>query len=231
MMNVMDHRMHEIKTHLETLTTNELIKMADVQGIFIPANLERAFIIQELLEADTELNLEEQDAASANFIDHNQTFELAPLPKQYNVNYLEVLLRDPVWAFVYWEINSLDRKAYESSPDFKGYVLYVAPLPSEGKQPIAEPFTVSVGNHDNSWRIYLQPETASFQVKLCVNRGETKETIISSREIRVPHVLDPSDERVRNIPKYPVLSLSGIEEFEILRNVDRVTRVHRFYEN
>jgi hypothetical protein len=227
----MDHHFRNIKTHLETLTTNELIKMADAMGIFIPLDLERSFIIQELLEAGVELNTEEPQRVSEDSSDAIQTFEFAPLPKQYNVNYLEVLLRDPLWAFVYWEINSLSRKTYESFSDFKGFILHVEPLPFKGEKSLIEPFSISVGSTDTFWGIYIQPEMKLFQVKLCAKRGERKEMIVSSREINVPQPLDPGNEKVRNCSKYPMLGLSGIEEFEIIHNIDKTPRVHRFSEN
>jgi hypothetical protein len=228
----MNHHTHEIKTYLETLTTAELLKMADTMGIDVPPDLERIFIIQELLEADADFDIEEHSADSEITTGgHIRALELVPLPKQYNVNYLEVLLRDPLWAFVYWEINSIGKKAYESSPGFKEYVLHVIPLPVNGGSSSIEPFTISVSNDDNSWRIYLPPDTKLFQVKLCASRGESNEVIISSKEIAVPQVLNPDDKSVKNIPKYPILSLSGIEEFEILRNIDKVPRTHRFLED
>jgi uncharacterized protein (DUF2249 family) len=230
MMNDMDRYAHEIKSHLETLTTNELITMADSMDIFIPPDLERTFIILELLEAGVDLELENSHDP-AKLSDQVQEPELASVPKRYNMNYLEVLLRDPLWAFAYWEINSIDRIAYESSPDFKGYVLHVTPLSCKDAPVTTEPFSITVGNTDTSWGIYIQPDIKLFDVKLCADRGETKEVIISSNQIHVPQALDPTDETVRNIPKYPILSLSGIEEFEILRNVDRVARVRRFGES
>jgi hypothetical protein len=227
----MDHHMHNIKTHLETLTTNELVKMAETMGIDIPPDLERIFIIQELIEADTDLGFDESQTTSEEFVDPDRTLELVPFPNQYNINYLEALLRDSLWAFVYWEINSLDRKAYESSPEFKGYFLNVIPMPLKPGYSVPDSFTISVGNTDNSWRIYLSPDINIFQVNLCVNRRGHNEVIVSSKQISVPQAVDPSDKNIRNNPKYPLLCLSGIEEFEILRNVDKVARTHRFSGN
>lgn len=220
--------MHESKTYLETLTTKELMKMADSMDIDIPPDLERTFIIQELIETDMEIDFEKARITSLESIDPLDAFEIAPLPNQYNVNYLEALLRDPLWAFVYWEINSLDKKTYEASSGFNGYVLHVIPLVLKTGDSAVESFYISVGNTDNSWRVYLSPDISLFQIKLCVNRKGIYEVIISSRVIHVPQTLDPSDETVRNSPNYPILSLSGMEEFEILRNIDKVPRVHRF---
>jgi hypothetical protein len=220
--------MHKIKTHLETLTTNELIKMADSMGIDIPPDFERIFVIQELLEADDDSNLWEDENSFAEPEDSPEINEMAPLPNKYNVNYLEVLLRDPLWVFVYWEINSLDRKVYESSPDFKGYFLHIISLSFKDGMSATDPFSILVDNADTSWRIYLSPEIASFQVNLCVSWKERNEIIISSKPVRVPRVFDSADDTFKNSSKYPMLSLSGIEEFEILRNIDKIARTHRF---
>lgn len=222
--------MQKMKTYLETLTTSELIKKADTMGIDIPPDLERIFIIQELIEANADLELEKSETASTEDIHHDHLLETVSLPHQYNVNYIEALLRDSLWAFVYWEINSIDRRVYESSPDFKGYVLQVIPQASKKGEQAADSFIISVGNTDNSWRIYLPPDMSAFQVNLCVIRKGCHEVIISSRTIRVPRFLNPADETVRNSPEYPLLRLSGIEEFEILRNVDRYVRTRRFIE-
>jgi hypothetical protein len=231
----MDHQMHKTKTFLETLTTNELIKMADTMGIDIPLDLERIFIIQELIDAaedvDEEAASDDRETVSEEAVDSDSKLESVILPHQYNVTYLEAMLRDPLWAFVYWEINSLDRKAYESSSEFKGYVLHVIPLPLHAGDSARDSFSISVGVEDNSWRIYLPPDISLFQVNLCVNRRGRQDVIISSRKIYVPQVLGPEDKAVKNNAKYPILSLSGIEEFDILRNVDRSARVHRFYNN
>ncbi|MDR2900992.1 MAG: DUF4912 domain-containing protein [Treponema sp.] len=225
----MDHHTHEIKTYLETLTTGELVKMADTQGIDIPPDLERIFIIQEIIEAEADFEFDESETGAEVPADHDSILEQVSLPHQYNVNYLEVLLRDSLWAFVYWEINSLDREAYESSSDFKGFFLHVIPLSSKGVASTSDSFTISVGNTDDSWRIYLSPDIRLFQVNLCVNRRGHNEVIISSRQLYVPQILDPADEAIRNSPHYPFLRLSGIEEFEILRNVDKVVRKHRLF--
>ncbi len=219
-----------VRTYLETLTTSELIKMADNLGIDIPPDLERIFIIQELMETSEDLGFKDSQT-SMEPINDMPLIESVPLPKQYNINYIEVLLRDSLWAFVYWEIKAHDKFTHESDPGFEGYFLNVIALPGKEKKPVIDPFTISVDISDTSWGIYIQPEITSFRVDLCVKTGETREVIISSREIRVPRIFDPLNETLKDVPEYPILSLSGIEEFEILRNVDRAIRMHRLCED
>lgn len=215
------------ESYLETLTNSELIKMADNLGIDIPPGLDRIFIIRELLEADADLTPDNSVFSQGALINDVSLIEPVPLPKQYNINYIEILLRDSLWAFVYWEIKSHDQESFELDPAFEGYFLNVVSLARKDSKMIDEPFRISVDGADKSWRIYIQPHIALFRVDLCVKKGESEEIIISSKDIRVPGVFDPLDESLKELPEYPVLVLSGIEDFQVLRNVDRVSRMRR----
>ena len=66
---------------LESLCTEELVKLADGLGIDIPSGLERIFIIEELLEFafTNEPPREEEPESRPDFL------EAAALPKQYNI--------------------------------------------------------------------------------------------------------------------------------------------------
>ena len=230
MINSMNYK-HLASPYLEALTTNELIKIADSLGIDIPPDLDRIFIIQELLETNADLALGDKGNFPAAPINEIPLIEPVLLPKQYNINYIEILLRDSLWAFAYWEVKSHDRDVYESAPNFAGYFLNVVTLSGKDPDMVGESFPIGVGNSDNTWGIYIQPQIESFRVDLCVKKGETEEIIISSKDVRVPRIFDPLDESIRDLPEYPILSLSGIEEFEVLRNVDRVSRMRRLCED
>jgi hypothetical protein len=49
---MLDSETTEYKTFLESTTTRELIRMADQAGIDIPLDLDRIFIIRELLDIE-----------------------------------------------------------------------------------------------------------------------------------------------------------------------------------
>ena len=50
------------------------------------------------------------------------------LPASYNETFIDVILRDPVWAYAFWEIKQSDREVREQDPRFAGYRLRVQPL-------------------------------------------------------------------------------------------------------
>ena len=92
------------RSHLETLTSSQLIELADEYGIDIPDDLNRRFIIVELLEVAKEIDenlnyketIKETDEA-ANLV--------TELPEGYNETKIDILLRNPVSIFVYWDFS------------------------------------------------------------------------------------------------------------------------------
>ena len=149
------------RSYLESLTTDELIEAADNWGVDIPYGLDRVFIIEELLEAVTE---DDEDSGAVSEIDLEDSgmIESVPLPKQYNITFIEVMVRDPLWVFVFWEIKAQDKEQFEKSPDFNGYCLKVSPMEASRdnsgalirrKDETERVFRVPVSSSDSSWYI------------------------------------------------------------------------------
>jgi hypothetical protein len=242
------------RSYLESLTTRELSKLADTHGIDIPPGLERSFIIEELLE----LNHEGRSGAMGKEpfpLAEGRGRESVPLPRQYNITFIEVLIRDPLWVFTFWEINTHDKALYEGSSDFGGYCLKVSPVEGSGQQGA---FTVSVGIGDSAWYLGFPPSGGSFRVDLCVLRGMAAPVLAASRPFRLPRLLNaagngyfsngeaaqvaaqvaaqqaaqegsgPADTAAdTGACPNPLILLSGLEDFHILRNMDRLSRIPR----
>jgi hypothetical protein len=215
---------------LESLSTRELAVLADNSGIDLPPDLERIFIIEELLDLESEDEPpREEDApplAEAVYL------EPVPLPKQYNITYIEVLLRDPLWAFAFWEIKGHDKDLHERAADFGGYFLKVIPLGNSGGD---SSFTVAVGPADTAWYLGFSPEEGCFKVDLCALRGEEEVLLAASHPFRLPKLLgpprcarrDPPGGRENQGGPDRLALLSGLEDLRVLRNFDRLSRVPR----
>jgi hypothetical protein len=218
----MDER-HLTRPYLESLTTRELTVLADSFGIDIPPGLERIFIIEEILDALTDDEDEPADQETVP-LEEAEFLESVPLPKQYNITYIEVIIRDPLWAFAFWEINSHDREMHEKAPDFEGYNLKVSAAGEKS-------FTIPVGIEDSAWYLGFPPEYSGrktagegwCRVELCVLRGEEAQVLAVSRPFRLPALLAPAEEA----PRSPLSVLSGADEVSILRNRDRRSRIPR----
>jgi len=190
------------RTYLESMTTGDLIRMADNLGMDIPPELDRIFIIEELLEMaspddviddisdlqniaaeDQKVKTEDSLQADQNIVDLGLA-ESVPLPKHYNITYIEVMIRDPLWAFVFWEIKDQDKDHYERMQEFEGYYLKVSPCaalksgkPEATSGQAAEAdgvFKVQVTPADTAWYLGLnsavdsKPDTAGSM--LCGSR-------------------------------------------------------------
>jgi hypothetical protein len=220
------------RSYLESLTTHELIRVADGFGIEIPPDLERIFIIAEIIDitADYAFNESGSESAEAVPLLEADIPEPVPLPKQYNITFIEVLLRDPLWVFTFWEIKSADKEYYEKAGDFKGYQLKVSPVdPSKASQQ-EDSFTIPVGTTDTAWYLGFPPGGGRFRVELCVLRGGEEQALATSHTFTVPTLFSPPQpeyisDGVGDDRYTPLARLSGIEDFHILRNEDRRSRM------
>jgi hypothetical protein len=232
---------------LETLTTAELVKMTEQKGIDIPPDLERIFIIEELLEAsagqkvesaaDPDDLTEEKPEEAPEESRSKHTFEQSvDLPARYNITFIDVLVRDPLWVFVFWEVRGSDKGFYESSPDFNGY--YLRLLETQGTSALRweESFIVPVEPEDSAWYLGIPREPWEespcryCRVELGVRRAEEKIRLALSRPFTLPVLReDPArmerDESLSGVYANPLSSLSGLWEFPLLYHEGRPSRL------
>jgi hypothetical protein len=224
------------RLYLESLSNSELLLMADRFGLDIPAGLKRIFVIEELLEVafGNEEEASEDDEVQSDFL------EAAALPGQYNITFINILIRDPLWAFVFWEIKSHDRGLYENLPDFTGYCLRVIPVEEKKVSPLAggaevgnkaggeNVFTVPVGPNDNSWYLGFPPEEGCYQVELCVRQALHTVPLAVSKPFMMPLLIEPAGKNnsgnFTEFAEGPLARLSGLNEFPVMRNEERQLR-------
>jgi hypothetical protein len=227
---------------LESLTTDELIKLADLYGMDIPPGLDRLFIIEELLEiASEDEDEEEEGPLEGALVTETSFLEPVPLPKQYNITFIAVMIRDPLWAFVFWEVKGADKEAFERSPDFGGYYLRVSPWESCRNAFQAEGegvFTVPVETGDIARYLGFPPagepeidRDTRLKVELCAKRGAEEFVLAVSNPFRLPILsrLPAGTGQEESCKRYknPLIRLSGCGDFHILRNPDRLSRLKR----
>jgi hypothetical protein len=222
--------------YLESLSADELLKLADKYGVEIPAGLERIKIIEALLESvfGDEDHTESVEDIQSDFL------EAAALPVHYNISFINVMIRDPLRAYVFWEIKNHDRQACENASDFEGYCLKVIPLKNSGPSLISgahtggpgeeDSFIVPLSANDTGRYLSFPPAEACYQVELCAVHGENCIPLIVSAPFRMPKLFESSNQRIQISPEYqeiyhnPLACLSGAGEFPVIRNIDRQVR-------
>ena len=109
-------------SYLETLSTADLLELAEEYDLDIPEQLNRRFIISELLEIADELNDENIDDIETTEDSVETTTEL---PLTYNETQIDVILRNPAWAYVFWDISSSDLQDVINAKGFSKLILKV----------------------------------------------------------------------------------------------------------
>jgi hypothetical protein len=194
-----------IRSRLERLTTRELARMADREGIDIPPDLDRIFIIQELLENAEQGPLPPEPEAPPP----GGKLGSAPLPRQYNITWLEILPRDPLWVFAFWEIKTQDRERLEAAADFRGYCLRARLSGADMA------FTVAVGNSDNAWYLGFPSQQGTYTVELGATfrpddygaEEPVFKTLAVSARFALPWQPNPAE--LEEHPAHPLIRLSG----------------------
>lgn len=130
------------RSYLETLSTADLISIADDYGIDVPDDLNRRFIIGELLEVAEELELERSTQSDMHIADSAALD--TELPETFNETQVGMVMRNPVWAFVYWDIKESVRARFTTEADFKALVLRVSFFTDEEEQNPEESFDVQI---------------------------------------------------------------------------------------
>jgi hypothetical protein len=231
-------------SYLEKLSTPELRDLAANFGIDIPRNLERLFIIEEILDnapclAFFQPHRPASPPVETGFTDNENIPPLpdpVELPKQYNITQITAIVRDPLWVFVFWEIRDADRRIYERRQGFHGYFLRVSLDKCKMGDTVSTMFTIPVSSSDSEWYIHFPPdgycrkicntaEDAPFNVALCAAYSGGESVLAATHPFRLPRMLEFS---MRSAPAHndnTLLLISGIDDLPVLRNREHIPAV------
>jgi uncharacterized protein len=205
----------------------------------LPNNSDRIFVVEELLDFSSR----EEGGSSGN----NETeitdlvvTESVPLPRQYNITFIEVMIRDPLWAFVFWEIKASEKEQFEKDDNFDGYYLKVSRLddnPSgSGNSGL---FVVPVRPDDTAWYLSLSPafeadsswtDQSQFKVEFCAGVGGIETALAVSSPVRLPYLpeLPSAGKHEASLAcRDELIRLSGYVDFHVLRRNERQLRVKK----
>lgn len=199
------------RSYLETLSTADLVALADENGIDIPEGLNRRFIIGELLELAAESLDDSRDAGALVDADYAITAEV--LPETYNETQITVLLRDPGWVFVFWDFHTTLFSALTGNHRFETFFLRVNSLSASEPRAVTDFFDVEVGPHDRKWYVHLPSRDPACRIDLYTrNTQEQEQLLVKSSEILIPAggVGEANFDPARRNP--PLVELSGLAE-------------------
>lgn len=178
---------------LSALSDEELKLLAEKIGIFLPDDLDRSFVIEEIIEAL------EEDAREDHLLDgpgHVEVKKLSGtgfipgrhqdivLPDRYHCTEIHAIPRDPLWIFAYWEIaENVMEKLLEGGEEPRLLLRVNELVPGQEKP---QYFDISVSMEDRKWYINVPHAGAAYRIDLCVARPPRLRIIARSNVVQMP---------------------------------------------
>jgi hypothetical protein len=142
--------------------------------------------------------------------------EAPSIERCYNETSMRVLIRDPAWAFAFWEISEADLSALEGQDDSPSYFLRVSEM-GEGESADLKHdfFDIPVSEDDNQWYINLPRSKTKYRIELCARAANRVRVLSRSRDVAAPRQYLDGSLSSLDPRRAELLRLSGIESLDI----------------
>ena len=197
---------------LEAMSFSELMEIADSLGIDVPDNFKRNALIGEILELANEDRIDEDDT---DFIldDDNSVESADMLPRPYNLTEVKVVLRNPAWAFVYWNISDLDSASLDNA-FISQLLLRISSFSNKDDAKPDDFFDLKIKKADNGQYVLLPAGVKFLRADLIFDIDGIIAILASSEMIQMPNgskfLSDFRPGHFANVSA--VLELSGIKK-------------------
>jgi uncharacterized protein len=229
---------------LEALSIEELYALADRTGLDLPPGLERPFVVEEILDAlEEESEDRRASQGEALHVDEKKYSELRideievepaadeSMTARYNETMIRAIVRDPSWAFAYWDVSDTELAALRGDDGAAGLFLRVAEIGAveeEGATGAAnianatnsqdnrrDYFDIPIADNDLQWYINLPRSGVRFRIELCARRPglvNKLRVLARSNEVESPRQTLVVPEGGLGEASYELIALSGIED-------------------
>jgi hypothetical protein len=184
-----------VRRFLSDASYEALLRLADTYGAEVPESVTRDELEEIVQEAEDEWYAEHRESNShpvrigeskyniqvSGMQDPAQ--EEVELPDSYNETRIVLMLRDPSWAFAYWDIRDSDRTAFQRSDSFEGLTIrvFLLPDPNAGSGEASETFDIPITLIDNRWYINLPSQDVYYRLAIYANdEGGERELALSN---------------------------------------------------
>ena len=196
------------RSYLETLSFSDLVGLADEYGVDVPEDLDRRFLIAELLElAQEEAEQDDEMIISSEKGDGKQA-----LLGNYNETQVSCVFRNPAWLFVFWNINENDLSGMKEP---NGSLMLRMCFLEDSKELIPEEaFEIQASTTSQEQYVLIPADKSFVKVELLYSAGAGSGKVLAfSPVVTIPKGSDLVNEMqpgaYENIPK--ILKLSGME--------------------
>lgn len=182
------------KAYFESLSFADLLKIADSYSIDVPDNLDRNFLIAELIEADDEVNEvatddetarseKKKEADSGDGGEAGNEFEnlrRKRLPEMYNTTDVDIVFQNPLWSFVFWNISNTDIQYIQKEKLSSMFLRICSFDDSDGKN-IIDSFDIKISEKTKEQYVLLPSEVKFVAVELIIRNSSGVTRLAVSR--------------------------------------------------
>jgi uncharacterized protein len=227
-----------VKTdRLESFSIEELYSLADKMGLDLPPSLARLFIVEEILDAlaeDSEdrrssqgeaVHVDEKKFCGSELDDIEMDEDCdRSVESRYNETMIRAMVRDPSWAFAYWDVADSEIVGLRGDEPTAGLFLRVAEISPIGEDPASagdahkDYFDIPVADDDRQWYINLPRGGVRFRIDLCARHpGQASKTRVLARsnDVASPRQSLSAPASGLDDDRLSMLALSGIDELHI----------------
>lgn len=197
------------REYLESLSFSDLTNLADKYGIDVPENLDRRFLIAEILEIVEEFNDEREDMQVSSEVSETEEFVL---PKNYNESQISCVLRNPAWLFVFWNISESDAQKVKASSGI--LKLRISSLSNSEEVEVLEFFEVNCSQNSQEQYVLLPQGVEIIRVDLISSVVADTNVIAISPVVHIPQVLSLQENfmTISQTKFSEMAKLSGIDD-------------------
>ncbi len=192
-----------IRKRLKHFSLDILGSIAIEKGIKFDSASDKDSLIELLLEAFEEEQIEKELDNNESMMVKNIKYRILedeellsnideeyPLAESYNENRINLLLRDPSWAFAYWDVKENDiQEVRDSRPSGR---LFLRVYEIKGEEviisQIKEFFDIPLSLKDVSWYINLPQTGVNYCIDLIALFRSGEKTLARSNTITSPEV-------------------------------------------
>ena len=189
------------RERLQSFSLEDLKRIARQEGLEAVEGLDQGALLELILEAFEDSRREREQESSLPILGEERKYELTqdeelsgepaglddlPLPPRYNETRVVPLVRDPHWAFAYWDIEETKARTVRKTPRFESLLLRVR---TEGDILFdnANPwFDIPIQFSDSGWYIYLPYPDCTYTLELGYAAGGKYHLLCRSQPIHTP---------------------------------------------
>jgi uncharacterized protein len=181
---------------LNAMSNDELRGLAEELGMEAPKGLERPFLIMEIYETEQDFPSATPDGGGSG-LDLKRSGQRAddgdvqdpqsPLPSRYNENSIHAMIRDPEWAYLFWDLREDERSA-DRDGDQRTLSIRVLELanPQDPPQSALSWFDFPVQGDDGEWFVNLPEDGACYVFEIAAQSGQERRIIARSNPACAP---------------------------------------------